>query len=126
MHDPAIRPTEIAIERGGSLRIRWSDGRLSEIPLQTLRKACPCAQCRESHGAKAGSGLPVVPAPAAQEAMAAVAGAELVGHYAVRIRWQDGHDVGIYDYELLRRLGSAGERQEDGGANDTHARDVEC
>ncbi|HPM22910.1 MAG TPA: DUF971 domain-containing protein [Phycisphaerae bacterium] len=126
MLDPALRPTDIAIARGGSLRICWSDGRLSDIPLPVLRKACPCAQCRESQGAKAGSGLPVIPAPAAQAAMTAVAGAELVGYYAVRMRWQDGHDVGIYDYELLRRLGRSGERQEDGGANDTHARDVEC
>lgn len=42
--------------------------------------------------------------------MATVAGAELVGHYAVRIRWQDGHDAGIYDYATLRRLGSAEQR----------------
>ncbi len=33
------------------------------------------------------------------------AGAELVGQYGLRITWADGHDTGIYDYELLRSLG---------------------
>jgi DUF971 family protein len=27
-----------------------------------------------------------------------------VGHYAVTIRWSDGHDTGIYSFERLRRI----------------------
>jgi len=50
-------------------------------------------------------GLPVVPGTAEQRRMATVASAELVGQYALRITWADGHDTGIYDYELLRSLG---------------------
>ena len=30
---------------------------------------------------------------------------EPVGTYAIRFYWQDGHDDGIYNYELLRALG---------------------
>jgi DUF971 family protein len=30
--------------------------------------------------------------------------AELVGNYAVRIRFSDGHDTGIYSWEYLRRI----------------------
>jgi DUF971 family protein len=39
--------------------------------------------------------------------MATIASAELVGNYAVRVRWADGHDTGIYDFALLRALGEA-------------------
>ena len=30
--------------------------------------------------------------------------AEMVGRYAIRILWSDGHNTGIYSYELLRSL----------------------
>lgn len=36
--------------------------------------------------------------------MVTAAGAELVGNYGLRIRWNDGHDLGIYDFEYLRSL----------------------
>jgi DUF971 family protein len=29
---------------------------------------------------------------------------ELVGNYALRITWGDGHSAGIYDFDLLRAL----------------------
>jgi DUF971 family protein len=32
---------------------------------------------------------------------------EPVGTYAIRFYWQDGHDDGIYNYELLRAMGAA-------------------
>ena len=28
-----------------------------------------------------------------------------VGGYAIQIFWQDGHNDGIYSYEMLRKLG---------------------
>ena len=37
--------------------------------------------------------------------MVTVDEAELVGRYALRIRWKDGHDSGVYDFALLRSLG---------------------
>jgi DUF971 family protein len=30
---------------------------------------------------------------------------EPVGHYALRIRFSDGHDTGIYTWRYLRELG---------------------
>jgi len=29
---------------------------------------------------------------------------QLVGNYALKIRWSDGHDTGLYTWEHLRRL----------------------
>lgn len=28
----------------------------------------------------------------------------MVGAYAIRVYWRDGHSTGMYDFELLRRL----------------------
>jgi len=32
---------------------------------------------------------------------------ELVGSYAVRVRWSDGHNSGLYTWERLRELSLA-------------------
>lgn len=42
--------------------------------------------------------------PIYQEGKYILTGATQVGSYAVQLRWQDGHDTGIYTFELLRRL----------------------
>ncbi|MCH8218976.1 MAG: DUF971 domain-containing protein, partial [Planctomycetes bacterium] len=31
-------------------------------------------------------------------------GAQLMGHYAIKLIWSDGHDTGIFDYRYLRTL----------------------
>ena len=102
--DPAIQPVDIEVVRGKNLRIRWSDGGLSAIPLTQLRKSCPCAACGTERDQAEQRALPIVQDSAAQQAMVAVANAELVGRYALRITWRDGHDTGIYDFALLRSL----------------------
>lgn len=104
----AERPTGIELVRDSSLRIRWADGHESELPLLLLRQRCPCATCRHEReqAGSAGSALRVLPSAAAVDRgrMTTAESAELVGHYALRIRWRDGHDLGIFDYAMLRRL----------------------
>ncbi len=100
----AHEPVEINLDRDRELRIRWADGGLSVLPLTTLRHACPCASCRTKRHEQAAGSLPVVQPLAAQHTMARAKSVELVGRYAVRIIWQDGHSTGIYDYTLLRSL----------------------
>lgn len=105
--DPATQPLEIEVVRDQNVRIRWSDGLCSVIPLAKLRSACPCAACGAERESAQRQRLPIVPGSAAQEAMAIVNDAELVGRYALRITWKDGHDGGIYDFALLRSLSRA-------------------
>lgn len=101
----ATQPIEIELDRGGELRITWADGTRSRCALAALRRACPCAACRAQREAVRGPGvLPVVPPAAEERGMALADTAELVGHYGLRITWNDGHSAGIYDYELLRSL----------------------
>jgi DUF971 family protein len=104
-----LQPVEIELVRAAELRIQWSGGEASVIPLVELRRACPCAACRAERelAAVPTTGLPTIAAPAQQRLQAQASRAELVGSYALRIVWQDGHDTGIYDYPLLYALGCA-------------------
>lgn len=98
------RPLHIDVDRMRCVRIRWADGHESTFPLSLLRRSCPCAVCRDAREQAARSPLRVVPGGASEQEMVTIRTAELVGHYALRITWRDGHDSGIFDYELLRGL----------------------
>jgi DUF971 family protein len=89
---------------GQFLAIRWDDGGESIIPLEELRRRCPCARCTgevDVTGRLHTLGPPLPLAPSSFQPVAW----EPVGHYAVQPRWADGHDTGIYTFELLRQLG---------------------
>lgn len=75
------------------------------IALVELRRGCPCAACRAQREALASNPLTVLPSAGRPEELAVAEAIEPVGHYAVRLRWRDGHETGIYDYRLLRSLG---------------------
>lgn len=102
------QPIDIELKRSSHLRIVWDDGVETTIDLRTLRENCPCATCREQRGrreeASRENPLRVLPAAAKLEDQIRALDAELAGHYALRIRWADGHDAGFYDFSLLRRL----------------------
>jgi DUF971 family protein len=93
---------DIAIDRAaGLLRITWLDQHASAYPLHWVRANCPCATCREERRVAVLNTDPLKltagPVPSTQ-----VVGAELVGNYALRLRWTDGHDTGIYPFTSLR------------------------
>jgi DUF971 family protein len=96
------RPKDITVDRAaGSLKVTWQDGHSSIYPLRWLRSHCPCATCREERRAAATNRdelkLMSGPLPSSE-----IVGAELVGHYAVRFTWADGHATGIYVFSALR------------------------
>jgi DUF971 family protein len=103
--DPRTQPIELNLERAKRLEIRWADGHHSVIPLLQLRRACPCAACQATREEHEHNPLVVNPPVQNPQEMVTVDEAELVGNYALRIRWKDGHAAGIYDFELLRELG---------------------
>jgi DUF971 family protein len=85
------------------LVIDWRDGLRSEYSLYSLRRACPCATCRTEREEQAGNPLRILKA---DPAGVRVVHAELVGSYAIKFRWSDGHDTGIFDFRMLRALAS--------------------
>ena len=105
-----FRPADLNLDRKEGLRITWSDGLKSVFPLAFLRKNCPCATCRETHGpapAPPSSGLSLTILPANIDKATQFTDAHLVGNYAIQITWCDGHSTGIYDFRMLRMLDTA-------------------
>ena len=99
-----MQPTQLERTDTG-LRITWSDGQTREYTAVELRKACPCATCREKQSA---APPPVHQLPVLSLAEARplrVEGMTPVGSYAYAIAFSDGHSGGIYQFGLLRELG---------------------
>ncbi len=82
--------------------------------LEYLRRRCPCAACRteapELDPAPSSGGLSLTVLPPGAERAAEFTAVQLVGNYALRIDWADGHDTGIYDFQYLRSIDPKGEK----------------
>jgi DUF971 family protein len=96
-----MRPVDLQ-QIGPELAIKWDDGGESFIPLEQLRRACPCAACageRDVMGAlHKGPDQPLSPQSFQLKQMANVGG------YAIQPVWGDGHASGIFSFDYLRRL----------------------
>ncbi len=87
---------------GSSLALAWGDGGESFIPLDELRRACPCAGCQGEPDALGRVQRPeVTHSPGSFE----LRSVQAVGGYALQPAWADGHNTGLYTFPLLRRLG---------------------
>ena len=89
---------------GEELAIQWSDGVESYLPLEQLRRACPCAACGGEPDVLGNLARPNV---SYSDKSFMLAGFQIVGGYAVQPRWADGHDTGLYSFTYLRRLSEA-------------------
>ncbi|HUG55732.1 MAG TPA: DUF971 domain-containing protein [Candidatus Limnocylindrales bacterium] len=96
MDAEAARPREIARSGEADVAIEWADGHRSVYPARALRLACPCAECQEEL-----TGRSLVADAAVPEGVRPL-GIELVGSYALSVRWSDGHATGIYAFRSLR------------------------
>ncbi len=81
-----------------TLGIEWVDGHRSSWRLSTLRRACPCASCVDEW-----SGERTLE-PAGVDDKILATDVESVGRYALKIRFTDGHDTGIYTFRSMREL----------------------
>ena len=92
----SARPLEITRSGDADLAIEWADGHRSVYPARTLRLGCPCAECQDELTRRS-----IVDAAAVPEDVRPL-GIELVGSYALSIRWSDGHATGIHAFRSLR------------------------
>ena len=100
--EPRHKPREIKLLRAEkSLEIAFEDGRIFAYPAEYLRVESPSAEIRGHGGPKVILGgrrhvgiMDVVP----------------VGHYAIKIKFDDLHDSGIYDWDFLYELGDRQDR----------------
>jgi DUF971 family protein len=98
----AITPINLHLKKSEALMITWADGRQSILPLRMLRKFCPCAGCQGERDILGRTRMPIV--QTTYDGPITATGAELVGNYALRIEWADGHSAGIYTFAYLREL----------------------
>lgn len=96
---PVPAPAGAEVDREHGVTLVWPDGHTSRFTLPELRSNCPCALCRSSREA----GGPAWPTPPDAAERLRVEGAELGGNWGLQLRWNDGHETGIYSWELLRR-----------------------
>ena len=91
---------------GRELVLVWESGREDYIPLEKLRRNCPCAMCKGEKDlfGNVSKGPERPYAPASFQAVAH----RRVGAYALQIDWADRHNDGIYTWETLKRLGEEG------------------
>jgi len=89
---------------GDFLAIRWQDGGESIIGLETLRRACPCAECAGETDVTGQLHRMGPPKPYFSNSFR-VKEWVAVGHYAVQPVWEDGHATGLFTYDRLRELG---------------------
>jgi DUF971 family protein len=86
---------------GTELAIRWKDGRESYLPLEFLRKACPCAACA---GEPDVTGKVLRPKVSYTEASFHLVSWQRVGGYAWQPVWGDHHRSGLYSWNYLSSL----------------------
>ncbi len=103
-----MRPKTVALDRPNKkLVITWADDTRCEFPLQLLREACPCVECRGGHenmGQKPQMDDLLLTIPLVQTKSYEVAQLTPVGHYALMPEWTDGHKSGMYTWAYLRDL----------------------
>ncbi len=95
------------MQRDRGLAIEWADGTRSFYPVAHLRRLSPSAEARKLREDLARNPLTVLPAGRPGAAQLSLVDAELVGNYAIRLRFSDGHDTGIYSWQYLRQIDPA-------------------
>src|ERR1041385_1038976 len=96
-----MRPADIQ-SIGNELAIKWDDGSESFVPLEKLRRACPCASCQGEVDVL--GQLHKGPAKALTSAAFEWRGFTLVGGYGLQPTWGDGHGSGIFSFDYLLKL----------------------
>ena len=98
MDTPTPRPTEIKLhQKSRVLEIEFADGKTFMLPCEFLRVYSPSAEVR-GHG----PGQEVLQTGKRKIEITAI---EPVGTYAIQPRFSDGHNTGIYSWEVLYDYG---------------------
>ena len=98
MNSDSPQPTEIKLhQKSRVLEISFADGKTFRLPFEFLRVHSPSAEVR-GHG----PGQEVLQTGKKEVEITRV---EPVGSYAIQLCFSDGHDTGIYSWDLLYQCG---------------------
>lgn len=96
-------PTDIrALTQQRVLAVSWGERKV-DFPFVFLRRECVCAQCVHEWTGERLLDPASIPEDITIQKM------ELVGSYAVRIHWSDGHNSGLFTWQRLLELSRAEE-----------------
>ena len=92
-------PVEIRLHtRSRLLEVSFDDGARFKLPAEYLRVQSPSAEV-QGHGT--GEGVLVT-----GKEQVGIRAVEPIGHYAVRLVFDDGHNTGLYTWKYLHELGT--------------------
>lgn len=92
------KPTDLILHRASHvLEVAFDDGTRYRLPCEYLRVESPSAEV-QGHG----PGQKIL-VPGKRDVN--IRAIEPVGNYAVLLRFDDGHDSGIFSWSLLQQLG---------------------
>lgn len=106
-------PLQLDLKKDQGLLVRWEGGGESYYPIAYLRRMSPSADMKQLREEMARNPLTVLPAgkAAAASAPLAAVSAELVGNYALKIVFSDGHSTGLYSWAYLKEIDPASKSQ---------------
>jgi DUF971 family protein len=97
--EPKRWPSELRLSKDKrTLRIVFDDGATFDLPAEYLRVTSPSAEV-QGHS-------PSERKTVAGKREVEIIGIEPVGNYAVKLRFDDMHDTGIYGWDYLHELGA--------------------
>lgn len=97
-------PQNIRVHRDERiLELVWDSQNTSRLPFQKIRQDCRCAMCIDEFTGKQLLDPATIPETLGVEEIS------ISGNYALRIRWSDSHDSGLFTWnhlhDLAERLG---------------------
>lgn len=97
MTTTAAWPTDITLSADKTeLTVTFEDGCSASLAAELLRVESPSAEV-QGHAAEEKQTLP-------GKKHVLITGVEPVGHYAVRLIFSDGHDTGLFSWDILYRF----------------------
>ena len=98
-------PAKLDLKKDRGLTVEWADGTTSYYSIAYLRRMSPSADMRQLREEMTTNPLTVLPnKPTGKPGPLVAESAEMVGNYAIKIRFSDGHDTGIYSWRYLRQI----------------------
>ncbi|MEO2019703.1 MAG: DUF971 domain-containing protein [Fuerstiella sp.] len=86
------------LKDAGILELVWTNDDVSRIPFKAIRQDCRCAACVDEFTGRQILDQNNVPESIHPEDVS------LTGNYALKFRWSDSHDSGLFTWDHLRSI----------------------
>jgi DUF971 family protein len=86
------------IKADGVLELVWDEHETSRLPFRLIRQSCRCAACVDEFTGRQILDRDGVPESIHPEDVS------LAGNYALKIRWSDQHDSGLFTWTHLQQI----------------------